>query len=818
MLENLKTGMESLCVMVVDDDPLAVKVVAQLLRPLACQVLTACSGEEAVELFNRQRPDIIYMDVQMEGMDGIEATRRIKALAGEQWVPLVIISGEGDTKAVAECLNAGADDFYRKPINSTFFHAKFRTLYRALSMQRSLVTMSEQLKQSQARYRNLFLRAPIGYLVMDTKGLIIESNRALQALLGYAPDQLKGRRWIDLLDREDRDKAFASANILQVEGETVSPPIQTRNLVTGATIYMEVHALLDQNEQGETQIHCNIIDLTERVLAERETNALLNRLSVAADVFEYTRDSILVTDAELRIIDVNPAFTDISGYSREEALGQTPQLLNSGLTPASIYHDMWQTLASTDFWRGEVINRRKDGQVTAENLAITTVRDRESGGILYYVGVMDRLNPHRDDLITGLPQRAALRQHMVGIIESQSAQQDTALVIMGLDGFKEINTALGVASGDLLLKEIGNRIRKLLPADCFAARTGGDEFGILMSASVDQASMHQFLEALLEQTRQPCHIGGESVYPRVSAGLAIYPEDARDFEGLMQCADEAMQSAKRSGGNRWEYFRKSRKDEILAVKHLLDDLRAALQNAEFFLAYQPIFDLRSGRLLKAEALLRWNHPERGLVGPADFIPAAEHSGKILAIGQWVFENASRDLQSLLQIEPAFQLSINFSAKQIFDSNFDVGTYIQLLTDVDIPPSHIVLEFTEGVMLTEEKVIADRLHALRAAGFEIAIDDFGTGYSSLSYVDRFNFNYLKIDQSFVRAPRSDSKKQALCRAIVSMGHALDLKIIAEGIETEAQQALLEGIGCDYGQGYFLGRPMPLDALKALMKKP
>ncbi|MFU8765186.1 MAG: putative bifunctional diguanylate cyclase/phosphodiesterase, partial [Haliea sp.] len=286
----------------------------------------------------------------------------------------------------------------------------------------------------------------------------------------------------------------------------------------------------------------------------------------------------------------------------------------------------------------------------------------------------------------------------------------------------------------------------------------------------------------------------------------------------MQCADEAMQSAKHSGGNRWEYFRKSRKDEILAVKHLLDDLRAALQNAEFFLAYQPIFDLRSGRLLKAEALLRWNHPERGLVGPADFIPAAEHSGKILAIGQWVFEHASKDLQSLLQIEPAFQLSINFSAKQIFDSNFDVGTYTQLLTDVNIPPSHIVLEFTEGVMLTEEKLIADRLHALRAAGFEIAIDDFGTGYSSLSYVDRFNFNYLKIDQSFVRAPRSDSKKQALCRAIVSMGHALDMKIIAEGIETEAQQALLEGIGCDYGQGYFLGRPMPLDALKALLKKP
>lgn len=816
-MDTLTTGTERLCVMVVDDDPLAVKVVAQLLQPLACKVLTAASGEEAIELFSDQRPDIIYMDVQMEGMNGIEATRRIKQLAGEQWVPLVIISGEGNNEAIAECLNAGADDFYRKPIDSTFFHAKFRTLYRALSMQRSLVTMSEQLQHSQARYRHLFLRAPICYLIINTEGVIVESNTALQALLGYAPDQLQGRRWIDLLDSGNRDMALASAATLQVEGETISPPIETRNVVTGATIYMEIHALLDQNEQGETQFHCNIIDLTERVLAERETNTLLNRLSVAADVFKYTRDSIIVTDAESKIIDVNPAFTDLSGYSREEALGHTPHLLNQDLNQEAVYSDMWRTLARSDFWRGEVVTRRKDGQVTAENLAITTVRDSQTGGILYHVSVIDRLNPRRDDLITGLPQRAALGQHMVGIIESQNSQHGTALVTMGLDGFKEVNTALGVASGDLLLKEIGNRIRKLLPANCFAARTGGDEFGILLNTSVDQASMHQFLDTLLEQTRQPCDIGGESVYPRVSAGLAIYPVDASDFDGLMQCADEAMQSAKRAGGNRWEYFRTSRKDEMLAFKHLLDDLRAALQNDEFFLAYQPIFDLRSGRLLKAEALLRWNHPQRGLVSPEDFIPAAEESGKILAIGQWVFQKASKDLQLLLATEPEFQLSINFSVKQIFDSGFDVSSYTKPLADANISPSRIVLEFTEGVMLTEEKVIADRLHALRAAGFEIAIDDFGTGYSSLSYVDRFDFNYLKIDQSFVRAPRSDGKKQALCRAIVSMGHALDMKIIAEGIETEAQLALLEGIGCDYGQGYFLGRPMPLDALKALMAK-
>jgi diguanylate cyclase (GGDEF)-like protein/PAS domain S-box-containing protein len=818
MLENLKTGTESLCVMVVDDDPLAVKVVAQLLRPLACQVLTACSGEEAVELFNRQRPDIIYMDVQMEGMDGIEATRRIKALAGEQWVPLVIISGEGDTKAVAECLNAGADDFYRKPINSTFFHAKFRTLYRALSMQRSLVTMSEQLKQSQERYRNLFLRAPIGYLVIDTNGLIVESNRALQALLGYAPDQLKGRRWIDLLDREDRDKAFASANILQVEGETVSPPIQTRNLVTGATIYMEVHALLDQNEQGETQIHCNIIDLTERVLAEAETARLLEKLSIARDVFEHTRDSIFVTDAKLNFIDVNPAFTAATGYEREDLLGQNALLRNEGLTPESVYQDMVQTLKQQDFWRGEVISRYKDGSLAADSMTISGVRNKDTHKVVYYVCVIDQINSQRTDFTTSLPRRSALQQHVINLGHNGGAPETGALILLGIDGFKEINTALGIRGGDVLLREFGKRIKDILPKEGFAARTGGDEFGIVLRGASDRETAYSFMDQLLERCRHSVSIGGETVYPKVSAGMALFPDDANDFENLMQSADEAMQSAKRIGGNRWEAFRTSRKNEVLAFKHLLDDLRAALENDEFFLAYQPIFDLRSGRLLKAEALLRWNHPERGLVNPGDFISAAERSGTILEIGQWVFQKASKDLRLLLEIEPQFQLSINFSVKQIFDTKFDTDTYTQLLLDVNIPPSHIVLEFTEGVMLTEEKVIADRLHALRAAGFEIAIDDFGTGYSSLSYVDRFNFNYLKIDQSFVRAPRSDSKKQALCRAIVSMGHALDMKIIAEGIETEAQQALLEGIGCDYGQGYFLGRPMPLDALKALMKKP
>ena len=810
--------METPTVMVVDDDALAVKVVEQLLRPTGCNVITASSGEDAIALFDAQRPDIIYMDLLMPGIGGVEATRQLKHLAGEQWVPLIIISNEGNNDAIAECLNAGADDFFRKPLNSTFFHAKLKSLRSTMNTRSSLDRISLELKKSRERYQNLFQHAPVPYLVIDTDGVIIESNNALQTLLGREQDQINGRRWTELLDRSEWPDAFATIEALKTAGEFISPTLKAQHAVTGTTIHMEIHALVDQSEKGEIQIHCNIIDLTARVLAEQETSTLLNRLSVAADVFEYTRDSIIVLDAQRRIIDVNPAFTDISGYAREEALGKTPELLSSGLTSDSVCPDIWQTLDSRNFWRGEIIFRRKDGQVRAETLGITTVRDNKTRDILSYVGVIDRLNPRHNDLITGLPQRAALRQHMIGIIESQHTQPDIVLVVIGLDGFKELNTALGVAGGDLLLKEIGNRIRKLLPSGAFAARTGGGEFGILLKTPSSHASVHQLLETLLNQIRQHYDIDGERVYPKVSGGLATYPEDAGDFEALIQCAGEAMQSAKQAGGNHFEYFRESRKNEILAFKHLQDDLRSGLANEEFFLAYQPIYDLRSGLPVKAEALLRWNHPKRGLVNPADFIPAAERSGKILAIGLWVFEKASRDLQTLLETKPEFQLSINFSVKQIFDSSFDVSRYTKPLADANIPPSRIVLEFTEGVMLSEDSVVSDRLRALRAAGFQIAIDDFGTGYSSLSYVDRFDFNYLKIDQSFVRAPTSDGKKQALCRAIVSMGHALDMKIIAEGIETETQQALLQGIGCDYGQGYFLGRPMPLNDLKALLNKP
>lgn len=557
-----------------------------------------------------------------------------------------------------------------------------------------------------------------------------------------------------------------------------------------------------------------------RQQVERATDALrasVERLRIGALVFDATRDSVMITDAAMTVLDVNPAFSEVSGFSREEALGRTPRMLASGRTPRETYADMWASLRARGFWRGEVINRRKDGQVAPETLSIAAVQDEATGTVTHFVGVVSRVNTLRDDIVTGLPGRQMLRERLLGLTEHARATGRTAAcVVLGLDGFTEVNAALGFVVGDQLLREVAERLRNCLRRDGEVFRLGGDEFGILMPAAEPDNVAAQ-ADMLLQALAVPYWLGKEMVHITARAGAAFCPDDASDGEALLEHAQEALRIAKVQPGHRVEYFTRSRRDEALARKRLLDDLRTAAAQGQLTLNYQPIIDLRTGRLCKAEALLRWRHPARGAVSPAEFIPLAEHSGLVAQLGRWCFREAFAALPRMRGMSPTFQLSLNLSPRQLRDSDFDPDAVLAGLAEAGVPADALLLEFTEGVLLEADDRVRACLHAFRSAGVGLAIDDFGVGYSSLSYLDRFELDVLKIDQSFVRRGEGDSRQKALCEAIISMGHHLGLAVVAEGIETAAQQRFLEDAGCDFGQGYLLGRPMPLEDLLGALER-
>ena len=670
-------------ILVVDDVDDLRRLLTIHVRALGCEPIQAASGEEALEVFQNQAPDVVLMDVRMPGMDGLEATRRIKALAGEKWVPVILVSGQTDDDDVSDGLTAGADDYLYKPVRPVLFKAKMNAVL-----------------------RSLYLRK------------------------------------------------------------------------------------------------------------ERET--LLRRLRIGASVFESTQDGVMITDAGNNIIDVNPAFSEITDYSRSQVLGRNPRFLASGMTPLPVYQDLWRTLHEHDCWRGTLLNRRKNGQVHQESMSISVIRDEASPLNLHHVCVVSRFNPQRDDTVTGLPKRQLLTEKLTQIIlQARYGGNSGALVLVGLDRFKEINAAMGFATGDLLLRETAQRLHQCLGPDDALFRIGGDEFGIVLTNLPHEESVSELAEAVLQATALPYPLAGQTVHSTASIGIALCPEDGDSAERLLSGADMAMQAAKKQGGHRLEFVQPTRLQAAQAHKQLVDDLRCAIAEEQFSLVFQPICQLNTGRIRKAEALIRWNHPQRGLVHPMQFIEAAERSGLILEIGEWVWQQGLTALQQLRQRHSDFQLSINISPRQILDSGFDIRRYVQHLQGADVPGSAVVLEFTESLLLDSNELVMQRLAEFRQAGIQMAIDDFGTGYSSLAYLDRFDFQFLKIDQSFVRAPASDRKKQALCEAIIKMGHTLGLQVIAEGMETEEQRRFLTEQDCDFGQGYLLARPGSLEDLKALL---
>lgn len=550
-------------------------------------------------------------------------------------------------------------------------------------------------------------------------------------------------------------------------------------------------------------------------------------LRLSAMVFENSSEGMLVTDPDNHIVAVNPAFTRITGYELNDVLGKDPSIFSSGRHSLDFYQAMWDTLDLKGHWQGEVWDRRKDGEIHAKYLTINTILNTD-GSVYRRVALFLDITEKKQseeviwhqanfDALTQRPNRSMFHDRLdQDIHKAQRSHLALALLFIDLDLFKEVNDTLGHHIGDLLLVEAAQRITACVREVDMVARLGGDEFTVILPELHEHISVERVAANILQKLAEPYYLGDEVIHVTGSIGITLYPRDATDTEGLLKNADQAMYVAKNMGRNRFSYFTPDLQEAAHTRLRLIIDLREAIASHQFSVHYQPIVDLVTGEVHKAEALIRWQHPKRGLVSPAEFIPLAEETGLIAPIGDWVFREAARQAQRMrTSHHPAFQISVNKSPKQFRESDASLTAWFDYLNELGLPGDGITIEITEGLLLNAVTDVTDKLALYRNAGIQIAIDDFGTGYSSLSYLKRFHIDYLKIDQSFIRDIETDPNNLALSQAIIVMAHALGLKVIAEGVETAHQLKLLTDAGCDYAQGYFFSEALPADQLEALL---
>ncbi|MDA0191014.1 MAG: EAL domain-containing protein, partial [Proteobacteria bacterium] len=500
----------------------------------------------------------------------------------------------------------------------------------------------------------------------------------------------------------------------------------------------------------------------------------------------------------------------------------------SGRHDAGFYRAMWESIRTQGSWQGEIWNRDKNGRVFPEWLSVSVVRDAH-GEVDHYVGLFTDISERKraeerirhmaeHDALTGLPNRVLLGDRLSqAIAAAQRERRVMALIFLDLDRFKNINDSLGHQIGDRLLQAVAGRIVGTLRGSDTVSRPGGDEFILLLPEIAHPDAAARIAEKLIEALARPCVIDGHELAVTASLGISIYPEDGEDAETLIRNADTAMYHSKESGRNVYHFFRPEMNARVFERMSLEHSLRRALERSEFRLHYQPQIDIATRRLIGMEALVRWQSPELGLVSPARFIPVAEDSGLILPLGAWVLGEACRQARAW-QVAglPALPVAVNISALQFRQPNF-VGVVEQVLAQSGLAPECLELELTESIMMHAAERNIEVLDTLRRMGVKVAIDDFGTGYSSLAYLKRLPIDKLKIDQAFVRDIATDADDAAIIAAIIGLAHNLKLRVIAEGVESEAQLEFLRHGGCQEVQGYLFSPPLPADGFEAYWRQ-
>lgn len=540
-------------------------------------------------------------------------------------------------------------------------------------------------------------------------------------------------------------------------------------------------------------------------------------LKLAARVFTYAREGITITDTTGVIIDVNGAFSDITGYTRDEVIGQNPRCLQSGRHLPEFYKEMWSALQEKGHWTGEVWNKRKNGEVYPEILTISAVLD-DAGVVQNYVGLFNDITAIKEhqgqleriahyDMLTHLPNRTLLADRLTQSMRHCQRQHSLlAVAFLDLDGFKDVNDTYGHVVGDELLIVVSSRMREALRDNDTLARIGGDEFVAVMENIATVEDCEPMLERLLLAASEPVVIGGVKLEVSASIGVTIYPQDGIDADQLMRHADQAMYVAKQEGKNRYRLFDAAHNAALVNQHEKVEGIRKALEQKEFVLFYQPKVNMKTGKMIGAEALIRWQSPERGLVAPNDFLPVIENHVLSIALGEWVIGTALSQIAAWQTMGLDITVSVNISALQLQSKNFATRLAELLAAFPEVAPSSLELEVLETSAIGDVQQVSETMHACIEQGVNFALDDFGTGYSSLSHLRRLPANLIKIDQTFVGDMLIDPDDLAIVESVVVLSKSFKREVIAEGVETIAHGTALLQLGCELAQGYAIARPM------------
>ncbi|WP_341961279.1 phosphodiesterase DibA [Pseudomonas sp. RC10] len=554
------------------------------------------------------------------------------------------------------------------------------------------------------------------------------------------------------------------------------------------------------------------------VKARQRRKEDIQRLRLAAAVFDSTLEGVLVTDASGVIVHVNRAFMEITGYQQDEVLGLTPQKFKSGRHGPEFYERMYKTISSAGQWSGEIWNRRKSGEIYPQWQSIRSIKD-DQGAITHYVAVFSDITSikHSErelvhlahyDALTDLPNRLLFSDRAEQALTHARRKKETlALLLIDLDHFQHINDSLGHNLGDEVLKAVGERLASFLEKGLTLARLGGDEFAVLIENPNQAVQAAELAQGILDGMREPFVIEGQPLFLSASIGVSIFPHDAMSAEQLLRNADAALFLAKSQGRERYALYTEELTARAQRRVELAVELRQAIVQNELRVFYQPIHNLRTRRIEGVEALVRWQHPQRGMVSPGDFIPVAEQSGLIAEIDNWVLTEACRQMRQWLKDGVALSfVAVNVSSRLFGRGDLD-RRVAQVLHETGLAPGYLELEVTESAIMDDPEQAIEQMHRLRELGLKLSIDDFGTGYSSLLRLKRMPVQKLKIDQGFVAGLPEDEDDIAIVHAVIALAQAMGMRVLAEGIEQADQANFLLNSECELGQGYWFARPMP-----------
>ncbi len=688
-----------------------------------------------------------------------------------------------------------------------------------LELQNEELLASEQnLHDSIQNYMELYDFSPVGYCSLNTEGVIVNANLTFTVMLNITRKKLINRRFASFVLNSDKDIFYFYQNaFLNQTATSCELRLQRQN---NLPFWIKIDASYKSG-----LILLAITDISYLKAMEAE-------LLLAANIFEEGDEAIMIASPAQIILKVNKAFTKITGYSVDEAVGQKTSLLKSGKQNAAFYLQLWETLKITHYWQGELWNKRKNGEIYPQWLSIfeqCNIRHEIEHYIAVFSDITDRKTAETRihfmahyDALTGLANRVLLHEKINEAIDQSLGKNDSfAVMMLDLDNFKVINDSLGHSIGDELLKEVARRLLECTRIEDSVARLGGDEFVILLldlghhkTETADNAA--QVAEKVLYSLAQPITLDNHHLHITTSIGIAINT-DADNASLLIKYADNALYSAKALGRNNYQFY--SMEMNATANFRLMveNELRHALEHSQLELYYQPQVDIKTNRISSAEALLRWHHPKKGIISPASFIPIAEKTGLIVLVGTWVIKAACLQIaewNNLQLTNPIDYLAVNVSARQFIQQNF-VELVINTINETGINANQLEIELTEGVLIYDVDDTLKKLQTLKELGVRIAVDDFGTGYSSLSYLKRFPLNVLKIDKSFIDTVTTDSSDSVIVQTIIMLAKGLEISVIAEGVETEQQLEFLRLRECDAFQGYFCSPPVPNAAFLALL---